>query len=95
MLDAQSKRESRTSASVRQTPAQALPQRGFGMIEPLVSISILACLSLGLALFMGRSSRALAVARAEAEAACRSPSCGAAGSLVRCGCGKAAWSYVP
>lgn len=70
-------------------------QNGIAMIEPLISISILASLGLGLALFMGRTTKSLAAARTEAQTACKSPSCSDGGAVLRCVCDRASWTFVP
>lgn len=70
-------------------------EHGFALIESMVTLGIIATLTMGLALFMARTMKALQQARRPVHAICSQPSCSPSGTTLQCRCGERAWSVVP
>lgn len=71
------------------------PEHGFALIESIVTLGIIATLTMGLALFMARTTKALQQARRAAHAVCSQTACFPSGATLRCKCGERSWSVVP
>ena len=61
-------------------------ERGLAIVEGIVTLGIVASLSAGLALFIGRTTKALYRAKRETHTSCADPSCSQAGETLRCVC---------
>lgn len=69
--------------------------QGFAVVEGMLTLAIIAILSAGLALFMGRTAKAVRSSAEEALTSCARPTCTTSAAQARCLCGKRTWSLIP